>query len=475
MALISQEKVLSVIASFNPWWQSGTVPKVFLKEFKRNGYYTCKNAFFNDIRRIVVMSGMRRTGKTTIVYQMINEVLARGVKPQNILYLTFDHPVIRATDFDSLISMYRNNISDDEEFYVFLDEVQYNKYWTNYLKMLYDLNPMVRAVATGSASSMVEGAVRESGAGRWTVIKIPTLSFYEYCAIKGIKKNIPKVNVFKMHELTKQEQTQIMLSLSDLQIQLVKYLQMGGFPEFVNAEDISYSQRILREDVIDRAIKHDLPSVYDIRSVEELEKVFVYLCYHTSNIINVDAMSKEFEGVSKPTIEKYIAYLESANLISVSKQLNADGKAVLKSKNKIYVSDSGVRGSIVLGADIVSKPEEMGYSLETSVFKHIKDYFFNLNTLYDVGYIRNNKGAEIDIAVQYVGNPIQYVEAKMRRRSSIKDDDGIIVYGLENTPGYVISRDATDYGLTQRGKTSLYRIPAFAFLYLIGYNEVLVD
>ena len=117
----------------------------------------------------------------------------------------------------------------------------------------------------------------------------------------------------------------------------------------------------------------------------------------------------------------------------------------------------------------------MGYSLETSVFKHIKDYFFNLNTLYDVGYIRNNKGAEIDIAVQYVGNPIQYVEAKMRRRSSIKDDDGIIVYGLENTPGYVISRDATDYGLTQRGKTSLYRIPAFAFLYLIGYNEVLVD
>lgn len=475
MAIISQEKVLSVIASFNPWWQSGTVPKVFLKEFKRNGYYTCKNAFFNDIRRIVVMSGMRRTGKTTIVYQMINEVLARGVKPQNILYLTFDHPVIRATDFDSLISMYRNNISDDEEFYVFLDEVQYNKYWTNYLKMLYDLNPMVRAVATGSASSMVEGAVRESGAGRWTVIKIPTLSFYEYCAIKGIKKNIPKVNVFKMHELTKQEQTQIMLSLSDLQIQLVKYLQMGGFPEFVNAEDISYSQRILREDVIDRAIKHDLPSVYDIRSVEELEKVFVYLCYHTSNIINVDAMSKEFEGVSKPTIEKYIAYLESANLISVSKQLNADGKAVLKSKNKIYVSDSGVRGSIVLGADIVSKPEEMGYSLETSVFKHIKDYFFNLNTLYDVGYIRNNKGAEIDIAVQYVGNPIQYVEAKMRRRSSIKDDDGIIVYGLENTPGYVISRDATDYGLTQRGKTSLYRIPAFAFLYLIGYNEVLVD
>ena len=472
MAIVSQENVLSVMASFNPWWQSGVVPKGFVKEFRRNGYYTCKKAFLNEIRRIVVMSGARRTGKTTIVYQIIDELLTSGIKPQNILYLTFDHPVIRATEFDSLINIYRNNISNDEEFYVFLDEVQYNKYWTNFLKILYDLNPGVRAVATGSASSMVEGAVKESGAGRWTVIKIPTLSFYEYCAIKGIKKDIPKINVFKMHELSRQEQTRIIMMLSDLQIHLIKYLQIGGFPEFVNTEDIAYAQRVLREDVIERAIKHDLPGVYDIRSVDELEKVFVYLCYHSSNVINVDAMSKEFEGVSKPTIEKYIRYLESANLINIGKQLNTDGKRILKSKNKIYVADSGIRAAIVLGADIVSKPEELGYATETSVFKHVKDYYFNFNSLYDVGYIRNAKGAEIDIAVQYAGEPLQYIEAKMRNRATIKDDDGIVLYGIKGTPGYVISKENTDYGLLQREQTSLYRIPAFAFLYLIGNSEL---
>lgn len=472
MAIVSQENVLSVMVSFNPWWQSGVVPKGFVKEFKRNGYYTCKQAFLNEIRRIVVMSGARRTGKTTIVYQLIDELLTSGIKPQNILYLTFDHPVIRATEFDALINIYRNNISNDEEFYVFLDEVQYNKYWTNFLKILYDLNPGVRAVATGSASSMVEGAVKESGAGRWTVIKIPTLSFYEYCAIKGIKKDIPKINVFEMHELSRQEQTRIIMMLSDLQIHLIKYLQIGGFPEFVNTEDIAYAQRVLREDVIERAIKHDLPGVYDIRSVDELEKVFVYLCYHSSNVINVDAMSKEFEGVSKPTIEKYIRYLESANLINIGKQLNTDGKKILKSKNKIYVADSGIRAAIVLGADIVSKPEELGYATETSVFKHVKDYYFNFNSLYDVGYIRNAKGAEIDIAVQYAGEPLQYIEAKMRNRATIKDDDGIVLYGIKGTPGYVISKENTDYGLLQREQTSLYRIPAFAFLYLIGNSEL---
>ena len=262
------------------------------------------------------------------------------------------------------------------------------------------------------------------------------------------------------------------MMLSDLQIHLMKYLQIGGFPEFVNTEDIAYAQRVLREDVIERAIKHDLPGVYDIRSVDELEKVFVYLCYHSSNVINVDAMSKEFEGVSKPTIEKYIRYLESANLINIGKQLNTDGKRILKSKNKIYVADSGIRAAIVLGADIVSKPEELGYATETSVFKHVKDYYFNFNSLYDVGYIRNARGAEIDIAVQYAGEPLQYIEAKMRNRATIKDDDGIVLYGIKGTPGYVISKENTDFGLSQREQTSLYRIPAFAFLYLIGNSEL---
>ena len=330
------------------------------------------------------------------------------------------------------------------------------------------MNPLMHAVATGSASAIVEDNVRESGAGRWTVIKIPTLSFYEYCEIKGIAKDIEINDVFKLNELTRQEQTRIILGLKDLQVHLMRYLQMGGFPELVKTEDLAYAQKLLREDVMERAIKHDLPAVYEIRSIDELEKVFIYLCYNSSSIINIETMCKEFDGVSKPTIEKYIKYLKDANLINVSKQLNIAGKKVLKSKNKIYVADSGIRGAVVLGADIYTKDEELGYALETAVYKHVNDYFTAQNSLYEVGYIRDSNGAEIDVAVQYAGRPIQYVEAKMRNNSVVKDDNGIVVYGMENTPGYVITKSETDFGLSERGKTTLYRIPAFAFLYLIG-------
>lgn len=471
MPIVNQENILSILNSFNPWWQTGLVPKGYLKTFKRSGYYTCKKKMGSDIRRIVVMSGARRTGKTTIMYQIISDLLEDGVKPQNILFFTFDHPVIRVAGMDQILSIYKNNISDDEQFYMFVDEVQFDKDWTHYLKMAYDMNPEMRAVATGSASAAVESDVRESGAGRWTVIKIPTLSFYEYCEIKGIQKNASCENVFGLHLLSRQEQTQLIMGLSDLQIHLMRYLQLGGFPELVKTEDTAYAQTLIREAVMDRTIKHDLPQIYEIRSVDELEKVFVYLCYNSSSIINIEAMCKEFEGVSRPTVEKYIRYLSDANLINISPQLNIKGKKVLKAKNKIYISDSGIRSAVVLDADIYTKPEELGYALETTVFKHVKDYFTAENKLYEVGYIRDNNGAEIDVAVQYTGKQIQYIEAKMRNNATVKDDNGIVIYGMKDIPGYVISKTATDYGLTDRKNTQLYRIPAFAFLYLMGRQQ----
>lgn len=471
MPIVTQENILSILVSFNPWWQTGIVPKGYLKVFKRNGYYACKKKMESDLRRIVVMSGARRTGKTTILYQLVSDLLDDGVKPQNILFFTFDHPVIRTAGMDQVLSIYKNNISDDGQFCMFVDEVQFDREWTHYLKMAYDRNPEMRAVATGSASAVVEGNVRESGAGRWTVVKIPTLSFYEYCEIRGIEEKIRKIScadVFQLHALARQEQTRIIMELSDLQIHLMRYLQLGGFPELVNTEDIPYAQTLIREDVMDRAIKHDLPQIYDIRSADELEKVFVYLCYNSSSIINIEAMCKEFEGVSRPTVEKYIRYLADANLIHISPQLNIQGKKVLKAKNKIYISDSGIRSAVVLGADIYTRPEELGYALETTVFKHVKDYFAAENSLYEVGYIRDGNGAEIDVAVHYVGRPFQYIEAKMRNNAAVRDDSGIVLYGMRDTPGYVISKAAADYGLTDRKGTQLYHIPAFAFLYLVG-------
>lgn len=72
------------------------------------------------------------------------------------------------------------------------------------------------------------------------------------------------------------------------------------------------------------------------------------------------------------------------------------------------------------------------------------------------------------MAVQYIGQQIQYIEAKMRNNATVRDDSGIVIYGMKDIPGYVITKTAADYGLTERKNTQFYHIPAFAFLYLLG-------
>ena len=92
--------------------------------------------------------------------------------------------------------------------------------------------------------------------------------------------------------------------------------------------------------------------------------------------------------------------------------------------------------------------------------------------LYSVGYSRWDSNKEIDIVVKESGTDIQYIEVKFRKNSHIKDTDEIIVYGLKNVPGYIISKETDDFGLFKRGETSLYRIPVIAFIYLLGKRKI---
>jgi predicted AAA+ superfamily ATPase len=173
-----------------------------------------------------------------------------------------------------------------------------------------------------------------------------------------------------------QEQTEIFNKLSCLQVHFIRYLQVGGFPELALSADDVYAQRILREDIVDKALKRDLPSIYGIRNVNDIEKIFLYLCYTSSNIININALTKELDGVSRTTIEKYIQYLESANLIYVSPLINVTGKQILKSQDKIYIADAAMRNAVLMKDDITDDPTELGIIAETAVYKHVKAFYY---------------------------------------------------------------------------------------------------
>ena len=474
MAIISKEGLLKVLVSYNPWWKTGVVKPKLSKTYKRFAFYEAmKRLNQTDIRRTVVLTGTRRVGKTTIQYQMIEALLQSGVPPQKIVFISMDHPMLKLSAMNEILDCYHENIYPDQDVYYFFDEIQYAQDWDKWLKTIYDMQPDTKMVATGSASPVLVKGSQESGAGRWSAIQVPTLSFYEYCELLNVDRpDLPDdLKITPLVYKTQQERTQIMLQLSKVQNHFNRYLQVGGFPELALADNDILAQQVMREDVVDKVLKRDLPSLYKIRNATELERIFLYLCNVSSEIVSIEAIAKELNGVSRPTVENYIEYLESANLFYQSWPVNMAGKKVLKASPKIYIADAAIRNAVLMDDSMLSDPVEMGKVVETAVYKHVAAFYYQQAA--SVGYYRGGKrGKEIDVVVEYSNSKNILIEVKYREGAPIPDDSAIVELSGEAAASIVVTKTADDFGVhnTKNGK-DLIRIPAFAFLYLLGHAE----
>lgn len=474
MAITTKEGILKVLTAYNPWWKTGAINLKLSKPYKRFAFYEAmKRLNQADIRRTVVLTGTRRVGKTTIQYQMIEALLTNGVSPQKIVFISMDHPMLKLSGFNDILECYHENIYADQDVYYFFDEVQYAPDWDKWLKTIYDMQPDTKVVATGSASPALIKGNQESGAGRWSVIQVPTMSFYEYCDLLEIDRpKLPKnLKVTPLLYKTQQERSNIMIQLSKVQNHFNRYLQVGGFPELALADNDLMAQQIMREDVVDKVLKRDLPSLYNIRNATELERIFLYLCNVSSEIVSIDAISKELNGVSRPTVENYIRYLESANLIFQSWPVDMAGKKVLKASPKIYIADAAIRNAVLMDDSLLSNPVEMGKIVETAVYKHVAAFYYQKAT--SIGYYRGGrKDKEIDIVVDYPNIKNILIEVKYREGAPVSDEDAITELCSQSTASIIVTKNASDFGLhNTKSGSSMIRIPAFAFLYLLGHAE----
>lgn len=474
MAITSKEGILKVLTAFNPWWKTGAVNPKMAKTYKRFAFHEAmKRLDQNDLRRIVVLTGTRRVGKTTIQYQMIDTLLHRGVDPTKIVFISMDHPMLKLGGVNDVLETYHENIYADQDVYYFFDEIQYAQDWDKWLKTIYDMQPDTNVVATGSASPALIKGNQESGAGRWTVIQVPTMSFYEYCELLDLDRpQLPKtLKMTQMLHMTQPERSRIMMQLQKVQNHFTRYLQVGGFPELALSDNDIMAQQIMREDVVDKVLKRDLPSLYNLRNATELERIFLYLCNVSSEIVSIEAIAKELSGVSRPTVENYIQYLESANLIYQSFPVDMAGKKILKASPKIYIADAAIRNAVLMDESLLTDPIEMGKIVETAVYKHVAAFYYQQAT--SVGYYRGGRrGKEIDIVIDKPNTYNILIEVKYREGAPIKDNDAIAELCTEASAAIVVTKGASDFGVhnTKSGKDML-RIPAFAFLYLLGHAE----
>ena len=476
MSIVNDEQVTKVLRQYNPWWRTPSAIKEESKPQKRLAYYEAlKTLTHRSIRRFAVLSGMRRVGKTTILYQIIDHLIDEGVNPRNILYATFDNPILKLVNAENVLSIYEAMYPTTGTRYIFFDEVQYTDNWELWMKVIYDSRKDIRLIATGSASPVLEKGSADSGTGRWSVLKIPTMSFYEYCRLLDL--DLPLMpDDLRLSELKKMRPAQLgdlMDQFTPLQNHFNRYLMIGGFPELVLSDDDA--QRMLREDVVDKVIKRDVLSLFNIRSPLLMEKLFLYLCMNSTEIFNATTAAKEQENTSVTTIESYIKALEMSNLIYLAKPMDVGRKGALKGKPKIFIADAAIRNAVLMIDDVLSDEKELGAMVETTVYKHMVSFYQGSPA--SLGYFRKakNNQKEVDVVVELPRQKI-LCEVKYRNNSHIAMTDAIVELCRDEkskvTDAFLITKRLDDFGIVKHEtKVPILRVPAIAFLYILGKAE----
>ncbi len=361
MLSISKTEIVTRLHFDNLWWETGGVEKRY-KSYPKRFYF---EPFFklikeSSINRAAVLMGPRRVGKTVMVYHSIERLLAEGVSPTNILYVSLETPIYTGLSLEKIVNIFKEQFlhTRDDELYIVFDEIQYHSDWEVHLKSLVDSYPAYKYIATGSAAAALKLKSRESGAGRFTEFLLPPLTFAEYLSF------IDKVD--ELIQLDKLKRYQA-INIDKLNDEFINYLNYGGYPEAVFSEVIqSDSSRYIKSDIIDKVLLRDLPSLYGINDVQELNKLFNSIAYNTGNEITLEALSKS-SGVSKNTIKKYMEYLEAAFLIKIVYRVDINSKKFKRATTfKVYLTNPSMRAALF--GPVTGEHEAMGSLTETAIF-----------------------------------------------------------------------------------------------------------
>ena len=359
-----KEQVIKRMSIDNPWWLSGAIADDYSKMPQR----AYNEVFYpmvadTSVRRATILMGPRRVGKTVMIYHTIARLIADGVDPQKIIYLSIDTPIYNNVSLEELFNYARQALKQEDnydDFFVFYDEIQYLKNWEVHLKSLVDSYRKIKFIASGSAAAALKMKSNESGAGRFTDFMLPPLTFYEFLNLQNLNKII-------VERTDKTIAPYDSINIDELNRKFIEYINYGGYPEVVFSEKIRENPgQYIKNDIIDKVLLRDLPSLYGITDIQELNKLFVHIAFRSGNEFSYEKLSTE-AGIKKEILKKYLEYLEAAFLIKVVNRIDQNAKRMQRvTCFKIYLTNPTLR--CALFSPIDDADSSIGGMVETAIF-----------------------------------------------------------------------------------------------------------
>jgi hypothetical protein len=406
-----------------------------------------------------------------MVMHAVRELLDLGINANSIFYISLETPIYTGLSLDRILKLFQDKFkhSRTSSLYVFFDEVQYLRDWEIHLKSLVDSYADYKFTATGSAAAALRLKSVESGAGRFSDYILPPLTFAEYLHfIDREDELIYEENDESWHH--SEGLNYNTTSIQELNAEFVRYMNFGGYPEAVFSESIRDNPyQFIKSDIIDKVLLRDLPSLYGINDIQELNKLFNTLAYNTGNEVSLEALTKQ-SGVAKNTIKRYLEYLEAAFLITRVERIDQTAKRFKRAISfKVYLVNPSMRAALF--GQINPDSDAMGALTETAIFSQWQ------HSQQTQLYYARWKTGEIDIVSldSISQQPSWAVEVKWSDRpyKARQELDNCVEFVIQNPvinqPILVTSKTMSDAMVHHKGVRFEF-FPSSLYAYTLGVN-----
>ena len=472
---IMKEQIIKRMQFDNPWWVSNSIPDDY-KQMQHRLYLDTFMPMVTDIstRRGVILMGPRRVGKTVMIFHTIEELIKSGVSPQKIIYLSIDTPIYNNISLEGLLQYARESLKQDnapmDGYFVFYDEIQYLKDWEIHLKSLIDSYRNIKFVASGSAAAALRMKSTESGAGRFSDFMLPPLTFNEYIHLLNLNNLIVPS---KIHWNGLEIDSYDTIDIDALNKHFVDYINYGGYPEIVLSKRMQNDvTQYVRHDIVDKVMLRDLPSLYGIKDIQELNKLFIHIVYRTGEEFSYDGLSQE-SGIKKETLKKYVQYFEAAFLIKVVHKVNDTAKNMQRVTTfKIYLTNPSLR--CALFSPMSSSDSMFGHMVETAVYAQWIQR--GTTEIHYASWVENKKSREVDMVGLDLAHqkPNWAVEIKWSDRYVEQTGElkPLMNFLTKNNLKSAIVTTISKKTYKQMEEVGIQFIPAALYAYIVGDNTI---
>lgn len=377
---------------------------------ERSKYYNRIDKFI-DKPVIKVITGVRRSGKSTLLKLLQSKLERRGINKENIIYINFESMKFynvrtSKTFYDYVIDL----AASKSKVYLFFDEIQLVDKWEEAINsFLVDLDADI--YVTGSNSNMLSSELSTLLTGRYVQFRLYPLSLNE---------------MIRFQEVLKNKSDKVTLGW--------KYIRQGGFPAIHVAEYDEETSYIILNDIYDSIVLRDVVQRYNIRNIELLNRIMKYIMDNVGNTFSAKSISDYFKSqyrkVDITTIYNYIDALVSSFIIEKVNRYDVHGKEILKTQEKFYLADQGIQHAVFGYRD-----RNISGVLENIVYNELVRRGYSV-------FIGKIKDKEIDFVAEKKNEKL-YVQVtyKMESEKTVKREFEPLLMVRDHYPKYVVSMD----------------------------------